>query len=121
MSTFLTDLRYAVRGLRRSPGFAVVAVLSLALGIGANTTIFSVASALLLRPLAVAQPERLARVYRGDHSPLDYRQYAWFRDHARTLESLIGERMLAVGMGRGEVERVTGAMVSGPGLPPRSV
>src|SRR6476661_5032873 len=62
MKRFLQDLRYALRQLRRSPGFAAVAILTLALGIGANTAIFSVLDSILLQPLPFSHASRLAQI-----------------------------------------------------------
>jgi predicted permease len=68
LDTVLADVRYALRALRRSPAFALVAIFSLALGIGANTAIFSLLDAVLLKSLPVHRPEELVRVMRGAQS-----------------------------------------------------
>ena len=66
MKGLLDDLRYGLRGLSKNRGFALAAVLSLALGIGANTTIFTLLNAVFLRPLPVRDPARLAAVFTTD-------------------------------------------------------
>src|SRR5215472_5485353 len=70
MQTLLQDLRYAVRQLRKSPGFTLTAIITLALGIGANTAIFTLVQGILLRSLPVADPSRLYRI--GDRTTCCY-------------------------------------------------
>src|SRR5262245_31453403 len=86
------DARYGLRMLRRNPGFAVVAVVTLAIGIAANTAVFTAFDGLALRPRPVKDPERLAVVFRtttGDNrGRLSYPDYSYLRDHSRSFSDL---------------------------------
>lgn len=109
----LQDLRYAVRMFRRSPGFAATAILSIALGIGANTAIFSLINTLMLRSLPVSHPEQLVELlsrYPGEPrtSAFWWRHYEHFRDHNQSFSDL-----LAVARSRFQV--------SGEGLDPETI
>ncbi len=95
LGTLTQDLRYAVRLLRRSPGFTVLAVLILALGIGANTSIFSVVSAVLLKPLPFAQPDRLVFLWEDiagtggpERSTVAPANYVDWRTRSRSFEGM---------------------------------
>jgi predicted permease len=84
-----SDLRIALRQLRKSPGFAVTAILTLALGIGANAVVFSVLNALVLRPVNVPNAQNLYMVQRFQFPSQSYPDYLDLRDRNRTFESLV--------------------------------
>jgi putative ABC transport system permease protein len=108
------DVRYAIRALRRNPGFAAVAVLSLALGIGANTAIFSLIDALVLKSLPVSHPEELVQVTMG--SPWYFSNPIWeqLRDRQDIFAGVFAYGRWNFNLARGgEVRNVNGQYVSG--------
>lgn len=119
MESILLDLRFALRMLARRPAFTLLAVLSLGLGIGANTTIFSLVDALLLRSLPVEAPDRLLTFYTREGAnpgslPLSHLNFLDFREQAKSYSGVAGYDWvpLAVALGGGESERTMGQMVS---------
>src|SRR2546426_3139560 len=119
METLLRDIRYGVRGLLKRPGFTAIALIALALGIGANTAIFSLVNAVLLRPLPFAEPDRLVWVFgnirngssRASVSPLDFLDY---RKQTTTFEEFAASFSVPIHLnltGNGEPERLTGGAV----------
>jgi putative ABC transport system permease protein len=113
------DLRYGARVLRKSPGFTIVAVLTLALGIGANATIFSLANALLLRPLPVAEPGRVMSLYAvmpdGSRSGrFSWPDYVDFREQNDVFSGLTAQMQTIFTLGGGEQsELIFGEVATG--------
>src|SRR5438105_14270631 len=83
METLLQDIRFGFRQLMRQPGFAALAIISMALGIGANTSIFSLVDTVLLRPLAVKEPSQLVELYGTLHNGADWslQSYPNYKDY----------------------------------------
>jgi MacB-like periplasmic core domain len=119
MPTFLTDVRYSFRVLRKTPGFSIVALLVLALGIGANTAIFSVVNSVVLNPLPYPGSDRLALIWETDlkdgikrEGPSGPNFLDW-REQSRSFEDMA---LLEVGTGTltggGEPEQVVGLRVT---------
>ena len=121
IETLIQDVRYALRILKKSPGFTTVAVLTLALGIGANSAIFSVVNAMLLRPLPFPQPDRLVRLWealpgKGYHrnvvNPFNFLDW---REHARSFEAMAAVMGMEVNIvGAGDPVALPGLWVSAP-------
>ncbi|HYO63020.1 MAG TPA: ABC transporter permease [Pyrinomonadaceae bacterium] len=119
VETLMQDLRYGLRMLVRKPGFTAVAVATLALGIGANTAVFSLVNATLLRRLPVADPEGLVYVFSGQpnspYSTASYPDYAELRDRSEVFAGGLAARGgISASLGGGEqTELVVGQIVSG--------
>jgi putative ABC transport system permease protein len=120
--TFWNDLRYALRTLRNNPGFAAVTILTLALGIGANTAIFSVINAVLLRPLPFGTPNQLCVITESLPSvPVvgpSYQNFQDFRDRAKSFSAMSATRITTLTLtGAGEPERLPAQMTSASMFP----
>ena len=118
MRTLLRDMRYAARMLLKAPGFTAVAVVSLALGIGANAAIFSFVNAVLLKPPPVAEPGRLVYVFGGTradpYSVSSYPDYVDYRDRNEVFTGLAAYAGITVSLGGGEQpEMISGLIVTG--------
>src|SRR5579884_1019987 len=117
MSRLLDDIRYALRLLRKSPGFTLIAVLTLALGIGANTAVFSVVNGVLLRPLQYPQADRLIRIWERtrafEQNSVAYLNYVDWRKQNQTCEEMGALRDEDFNMtGNGVPERLKGVQVT---------
>ncbi len=118
LDALLRDMRYSARLLRRSPGFAVMAFLTLAIGIGATTAVFSLVNRALLRPLPVERPHELVSLNnagsRGMFPMFSYPNYVDLRDRADVFSGLIAYRFTPIGVSSNGVnERLWGYLVSG--------
>ena len=114
MTGTLQDIRYALRGLRKNPGYALIAILTLSIGIGANTAMFSVLNALVLRPLPYPSPEQLAMLWtevpnqqlREGRSA--FRDVEQWRQQSRTFEDMSVSDGVSVWLtAPGELERIS--------------
>src|SRR4051812_37537609 len=120
MNNIWRDVRHGLRLLLKSPGFTAIAILSLALGIGANTAIFSLVNTVLLRPLPAERPDQLVEVYGTMHNGADYtiQSYLNYKDYRdRTTDvfgGLVAYRFAPISMTSGGTsERVWSYLVTG--------
>ncbi len=114
MEYVLKDLRYAFRSLVKRPGFTIVAILTLALGIGINTTVFSLANSVFLRQLPVASPQNLVWIFSDRDNPNSYPDYLEYQQQTELFDGVMAYDWIGLNLGsNGQSERVEGTVVSG--------
>ena len=114
MENLLRDLRYAFRSLVKRPGFTIVAILTLALGIGINTTVFSLANSVFLRQLPVASPQNLVWIFSDRDNPTSYPEYLEYQQQTELFDDVMAYEWVGLNLGsNGQSERVEGTLVSG--------
>jgi predicted permease len=113
MHTLWQDLRYGSRALIKNPGFAVLAILALALGIGANSTIFSLANSVFLRQLPVPQSNRLVWLFTDSNNSVSFPDYLDYARQTDVFSDILAYNWIPLNLGSGgQAERVEGALVS---------
>jgi predicted permease len=128
MNTMLQDTRYVLRQMRRSPGFALTVVLTLALGIGASTVVFSIVDAVLLKPLPFLHPDRLVRIESIESTPgastrlndTSYPNFFDWRQQAKSFQSIAAYKsngFTLAGQGDSPAHRISGIMVTSDFFP----
>ncbi|MGB7921789.1 MAG: ABC transporter permease [Pyrinomonadaceae bacterium] len=119
IATLWQDLRYGFRMLWKNPAFTVVAVLTLAFGIGANSAIFSGVSAIVLRPMPVEEPERLVSLFevhsdQEGYDSFSYPDYVEYRDQSRSFEGILGYRLVQAALSSNDQnDTIWGELVTG--------
>src|SRR5262245_53172117 len=114
MENLLKDLRYAFRSLIKRPAFSIVAVLTLALGIGINTTVFSLANSVFLRQLPVTSPQDLVWIFSDRDNPTSYPEYLEYQQQTELFDGVMAYEWVGLNLGsNGQSERVEGTLVSG--------
>ena len=124
LETLLQDLRYASRMLRKHPGFALTAIITLALGIGANTTIFSVVNAVVMEPLPYKEPDRLIRIWESNagqgrtESSVSVPNFQDWQKQQTVFDQLAASELTTFNLtGSGEPQRIPAARITANLIP----